>query len=243
MPEPIDALLARFPKERPALPPAHEAIYSAEYRGNRDGTTLATQAAQALERWMHRQVASRSAPGQRLLELGAGTLNHVPFERDFAVYDAIEPLAFMYEGTAERAAVRSIFASSDAIPAENRYDRIFSVAVLEHMLDLPLEIRAAAGRIEPGGVFQVAVPCEGCFAWGAAWRLSTGLAFRLRTGLDYGTIMRHEHVNSFDEIVRLLEHFFARVEARYFPLPHKQLAFYAYLECREPRGTSAGGRE
>ena len=45
---------------------------------------------------MHRQVAASTA-GQRVLELGAGTLNHRPYEADSLTYDIVEPFAALYE--------------------------------------------------------------------------------------------------------------------------------------------------
>jgi hypothetical protein len=229
------SIFDRFPKARPRLPDAHAAVFAQEYAINRTGATLTARAAQRLEGWMHRQVAARSRPGEQLLELGAGTLNHVAYEARAESYDAVEPRAFLYQDQPVRRALRRIVPSIDDLPADARYDRVLSIAVLEHMTDLPREVARAAGRLKDGGVFQAGVPCEGHLLWGIAWRLSTGLAFRLRTGLSYAPLMRHEHVNRFDEIRAVLDHLFARSAVRFFPLPTPHLAFYAYLECREPR--------
>ena len=184
---------------------------------------------------MHRQVSARGRPGEQLLELGAGTLNHVAYETRAESYDAIEPRAFLYQDQPARRALRRIVPSIDDLPTDARYDRVLSIAVLEHMTDLPREVAMAACRLKDGGVFQAGVPCEGHLLWGLAWRLSTGLAFRLRTGLSYAPLMRHEHVNRFEEIRAVLDYLFARSTTRFFPLPTPHLAFYAYLECREPR--------
>ena len=54
----------------------------------------------------------------------------------------------------------------------------------------------AALRLEADGVFQAGIPSEGGFLWGIAWRLSTGISYYLRTGLGYGVVMRHEHIDS-----------------------------------------------
>jgi SAM-dependent methyltransferase len=235
MGQPAARIFDRFPKARPRLPDAHQAIFAEEYALNRRGVTLAARAAQALEGWMHRQVASRGGTGERLLELGAGTLNHVAYETHAASYDAVEPRDFLYRDQPARHGLRRIVASLDQLPADARYERILSIAVLEHMTDLPREVARAARHLADGGVFQAGVPCEGGLLWGLSWRLTTGLAFRLRTGLSYAPLMRHEHVNRLSEIRAVLDHVFAACTARYFPLPTPHLAVYAYLECREPR--------
>lgn len=222
----------RFPKARPRLPDAHQALFAEEYALNRSGATLTSRAAQRLEAWMHRQIAARGRVGDHVLELGAGTLNHVAYETSAVAYDAVEPKVFLYQDRPTRNSVRRIVPTLADLPHDARYDRIVSIAVLEHMTDLPRDIAIAAGHLKNDGLFQAGVPCQGCLLWGIAWRLSTGLAFRLRTGLSYAPLMRHEHVNRLDEIRAVLDHLFAQTSVRYFPLPTRHLAFYAYLECR-----------
>src|SRR5947208_1024660 len=92
----ISTVLANFPKSRNPLPPAYQRVYKEMYFCSREGGTLFARAALWLEQWMHREVArDRIFP---LLEIGAGTLNHVPFEEPFGEYDVVEPQPFLYEG-------------------------------------------------------------------------------------------------------------------------------------------------
>src|SRR5262249_35620546 len=90
--------LAPFPKTRPPLPPEFQAIYVEPYNTNRSGESTAASLAQRLERWLHRQVAKDVAQGgaRSTLELGAGTLNQLPFEPEGAPYDVVEPFADLY---------------------------------------------------------------------------------------------------------------------------------------------------
>ncbi|MCB0026476.1 MAG: hypothetical protein KDE28_01130, partial [Anaerolineales bacterium] len=80
-----------FPKQRPPLPPAYQALYTAHYKSNRQGQTAASSLAQRMEGWLHRQVArdvaGSVAPGKTTLELGAGTLNQLPYEPAGPAYD------------------------------------------------------------------------------------------------------------------------------------------------------------
>jgi hypothetical protein len=84
--------------------------------------------------------------------------------------------------------------------------------------------------VEPSGqVFRARA------AWGLAWRLTTGIEYRLRRGLDYGAIMRHEHLNTAGEILALLNHFFEQVEVLRFPSSFEHLSFYTTAIARRPR--------
>ena len=85
-----------------------------------------------------------------------------------------------------------------------------------------------------GGVLACGIPSEGGFLWGAAWRLSTGLEFRLRTGLDYSELMRYEHLNDADEIEHLLRYYFRDVKLCRFGFG-KHFSLYTYIECRNPK--------
>jgi hypothetical protein len=55
------------------------------------------------------------------------------------------------------------------------------------------------------------------------------------TRLDYGRLMRYEHVNSEEDIIAVSEYFFGQVQVARFPLPHKHLSLYTYVEARLPR--------
>ncbi len=185
-----------------------------------------------LERWMHRRIARRQTGG-RLLELGAGTLNHLQYEPAMD-YDIVEPLPALYQGSADRGRVARAYASIADIPQQTRYARIISVAVLEHVEDLPRVIAHSGLLLDRGGVFQAGIPAEGGMLWGLAWRMTTGIAYRLRTGLPYTPVMRYEHLNTAAEIIAILRYFFGTVALSWFPLPGRQLAFYGYIEARDP---------
>lgn len=229
----IQLLLQKFPKTQPPLPDAIKKIFEKEYKANRDGKGIASKLSSTLEGWMHVQVAKKQPKNLRVLELGAGTLNHLKHEDSaLKTYDIVEPYKFLFDQSPLLDRISAVYNSVHEIAPDKKYDRIISIAVLEHVLDLPDLLRKSAGLLERDGVFQAGIPSEGGFLWKLAWRLSTGLSFRLRTGLDYGDIMRHEHVNNADEIITLVKYFFREVKIRRFPLPFKHLSLYTYLEAR-----------
>lgn len=226
-------MFEQYPKQRPELPPAYQAIYENAYAENRKGETRATSLAQRMERWLHHAVAKDASAGKSTLELGAGTLNQLPYEPASPSYDVVEPMVFLYEGSPHRDRVRDAFAEIEDVPKDRRYDRITSCAVLEHVCDLPTLVARSALLLAPGGSFRASIPSEGGFLWTTAWNLTTGLEFRLRHKLDYGVLMRHEHVNTASEIEEVVAYFFAQVKVRSFGLG-RQLSFYRFIEAGDP---------
>lgn len=229
------SILPRYPKVRPPLPPAYQDIYTSHYTMNRDGNSTATGLAQRLERWMHHQVAKdvagRVAPPT--LEIGAGTLNHLRYE-DPSHYDIVEPFTALYRDRPEQEKVRHTFDSVHHLPTTARYDRIISIATFEHILDLPQVVAQSALLLQPDGCLRVAIPAEGSWLWHMGWRLSTGIEFTLTHRLDYGILMRHEHVNNYHEIAATLEYFFATVKRTQLGLA-AHTAFYHFYECHTPQ--------
>ncbi len=230
----LKRLLGTYPRSRVPLPQEYRAILLDHYRKNRSGRSGLSRVVSRLEAWMHRRVASRAADAGVILELGAGTLNHVPYERSFAQYDVVEPWHDLMRDSPFRDRVSRVYADIREVPEGQQYDRILSVAALEHLLDLPHVLARCGLLLKPRGLFQAGIPSEGGLAWGLAWRLTTGLAFRITRGLSYGPIMRHEHVSTAGEILALTRYFFRKVSVSRFPLPGLHFSFYTYLEASDP---------
>ena len=72
---------------------------------------------------------------------------------------------------------------------------------MEHLLDLPEDIKLCSKLLNNNGILQVAIPCEGEAAFTIGWKLTTGIHFKIKYGLDYSKLMEHEHVNSLEEIM------------------------------------------
>lgn len=226
-----------FPKMRPPLPKEIENIYSAHYKSNREGQTGASSLAQRMESWLHKQVAKDVTNPQDsakvTLELGAGTLNQLRYEPTVHSYDIVEPFADLYKSSSLVGKVRDIYSDISEVRDSCRYDRITSVATLEHVCNLPEVIARSGLLLTENGVLRAGVPSEGTLLWTLGWKLTTGLEFRLRYGLNYGLLMKHEHVNTANEIEEILEYFFKEVKCKVFGLC-KSFSLYRYYECRNP---------
>lgn len=229
----IDQLLAQYPKTRPELSPKHREIYEKEYFLNREGQRPAEKISSYLESWMHKKIARHSL--YPCLELGAGTLNHLVFEKNIAQYDVVEPFTNLYKLSERQNSVGKHYEALSDIPKHKRYKRIFSIAVLEHMVNLPKELSLSCDLLEADGIFMAGIPSEGGLFWHLGWRVSTGLSYFVRNGLDYGHLMRHEHVNTAEEIITLVKYFFSEVSVERFPLPFHHLSFYVHIEAKNPR--------
>ena len=214
------------------MSPAMTAIFDQAYKDNRERAGLVHKISARLEAWMHRRVAEKS--GGSVLELGAGTLNHLAFEDGEADYDVVEPQSALYEDKVAGARIHDVYRDISEIDATESYRRIISIAALEHMTNLPAVLARAGLLLDAGGKFQAGIPSEGGLLWGLSWRVSSGVAFRLRTGLDWSEYMRHEHVNTAPEILALSDYFFANVTIRRFPLRPHHLSLYVYFEATDP---------
>jgi len=225
---------ARFPKQRPTLPASYAALYEQEYKRNRGSQNANPDLKQKLESWMHRRVSEVRAPEGDMLETGAGTLNQVPWEREGRADDVVEPSVALYRDQPARAHLRPVYRRGEEIPTTARYAKIVSVAVLEHVEDLPSLVARSALLLRDDGVAAHGIPSEGGLLWYLAWRFGTGSSFRLRTGLPYAPLMRHEHVNNAMEIIRVLGVFFSELSYRRFPLPILHGSFYTCVVLRKP---------
>jgi SAM-dependent methyltransferase len=236
------ALLSRFPKQRPELPDVYEKIYAEHYKSNREGISAASSLAQRMESWMHRKVAKdvvRRTGECSTLEIGAGNLNHLRFEPLAARYDVVEPLVDLVEKSSNRFRVRNAYRNLSEI-RDGQYDRIVSIAAFEHYCDLPDVVRHCVRLLAPQGQLRIAIPSEGTALWTLGWRLTTGLEFRLKYGLDYGVLMKYEHVNTAAEIDAVLRMHFLRVRRSVLGIS-PSLSFYQFFECTSGSATSSPG--
>jgi hypothetical protein len=232
---PTDDPFPNFPKTRAPLPPEYAAIYLRHYRNSREGNSQILGLAQRMERWMHGKVARDALPMPKAtLELGAGNLNQLPYEPRSAPYDIVEPFRELFESSPHLERVRNVYHDISEVPQNARYQRITSVAVLEHVENLPELVARSALLLDQGGCFRAGIPSEGTILWRLGWQLTTALDFRARYNLDYKVLMQSEHVNTAAEIGEVLHYFFGVVRSSVFGLM-RSLSFYQFFACAQPR--------
>ncbi|MEE2657676.1 MAG: class I SAM-dependent methyltransferase [Candidatus Latescibacterota bacterium] len=229
------SILDGYPKIRRELPEEYQRIYKTHYFENRSGSTRAAAASGWFESWMHRRVAEDvgTTGGTDTLEIGGGTLNHLPYEPSSRPYDVVEPMSFLYESSEQRSSVRQFYTSIHDVPDGARYNRVISIATFEHICDLPNVVARCGLLLREGGDLRVAIPSEGSWVFHLGWRVTTGLEFRLRYGLDYNQIMQSEHVSTSDEIEAVLRWFFGETTIACCGLSRK-LSLYQFFQCTQP---------
>jgi hypothetical protein len=228
-------MIDNFPKKRTVLPEEFQKLYAEQYKENREGKTSASSISQKMESWLHKKVAKdvKGKNNKSTLEIGAGTLNQLKYEQT-KPYDIVEPFVELYSDSIYKNHLNEIYADTGEINDQKRYDRITSVATFEHLMDLPVVVAKTCILLNENGTLRVSIPNEGTFLWKLGWKLTTGLEFRLKHGLDYGILMRHEHVNTANEIEQVLQHFYNNVKCSCFGLG-KKIALYRFYECSVPK--------
>jgi hypothetical protein len=223
-----------YPKTRAPLSKEIKEIYNRQYKSNRDGDTPASGLAQKMEQWLHKKVSSDvdSLHDKRTLEIGAGTLNQLKYEQSER-YDIIEPFTDLFKDAPELKKIKTVYQDIDEINMSNKYDRITSIATFEHITDLPKVVAKSCLLLEPKGTLRTSIPNEGTFLWSLGWKLTTGLEFKLKHGLDYGNLMKHEHVNTAKEVEEVLNYFYEVNRCDVFGL-NKQIGFYRFYESSKP---------
>ena len=217
-------------KTRKPLPPEYEKIFKEAYKANREGRGIAAFLSQRMESWMHRQVAKSKFQSNTVLELGAGTLNHIKYELSCSpIYDVVEPFKELYKDSQYLCEVRHIYSDISEITGGG-YDRIFSIATYEHVLDLDNLLAQSRKLLKENGLHIIAIPNEGHLLWKLGWMCTTGLSFRLKYGLDYGVIISHEHVNAAAEIEALITKYYSIKKCKVFGIT-KKLCLYRVYYC------------
>jgi hypothetical protein len=167
------------------------------------------------------------------LEIGAGTLNQLMYEQT-TPYDIIEPFSELYLNSKFKDQFNNVYKDIDEIGDLNKYDRITAIATFEHITDLPKVVAKTCIHLNENGTLRVSIPNEGTFLWKLGYKLTTGIEFKLKYGLDYSILMNYEHVNTAGEIEQVLKYFYGKVKCSCFGI-NRKIAFYRFYECSQPR--------
>lgn len=229
----VDRVLGSYPRLRIPLSDKNQLIYNKHYKENRSSSGLVNRLRAWQESWMHKTVADAptTMSEDRILEIGAGNLNHIRWESSYLKYDIVEPKEFLYINEDSKALVDECYSSISELPANNYYTKIVSIACLEHVADLPALISSVKCHLDEGGIFMASVPCEGEALWYLAWRFITGPIYRLKYWSSYSNVMRHEHINSLADVETVLRFYFKNVSTKSYPFDIKNLRLYTTFSC------------
>lgn len=162
----------------------------------------------------------------RVLEVGAGTGEHLQFVRhtfdEYIITDlnpktlevARSKLSGKYDG---KVAIEAQIDTNIAY-ADNSFDRLVATHVLEHIYQPHLALKEWYRVIKNGGVLSILIPTDP----GLAWRLGRHFGPRrnhLAQGIAYDYVMAREHVNSCNNLISILRHYFPIGKELWWPFP------------------------
>lgn len=162
----------------------------------------------------------------RVLEVGAGTGEHLPFVfhtfNEYILTDfdpktlevAREKLVGRHDGRVKF----EVQTGNNLTYPNNTFDRLVVTHVLEHIYQPHLALKEWHRVLKHGGVLTILIPTDP----GLAWRLGRHFGPRKRAimqGIAYDYVMAREHVNSCHNLVAILRHHFSEAKEVWWPLP------------------------
>jgi SAM-dependent methyltransferase len=212
-----------WPKTFPPLSPAQERIrddfmkYWHEVLPQRFGV---------IDRFNHMYpLRHQPAKFQRTLEIGAGIGEHIAYEHlteeQEREYYALELRENMGAEIRRRfPCVQTLIGDCQKpLPcAENYFDRVLAIHVLEHLPNLPAAVRELHRVCNKGhGILSIVIPCEGSLAYTLARRCSAQRIFEKRYKQSYKWFIEREHINRPREIFAELDPYFEAIDKTFFP--------------------------
>ncbi|QKC91430.1 class I SAM-dependent methyltransferase [Mesorhizobium sp. NZP2234] len=157
----------------------------------------------------------------QILEVGAGTLAHLPFVRHsfdrYIASDFDDTVLKSVSGRKLPHGVELMKLDGAALPFESdSFDRLIATHVLEHVPFPHIAIEEWVRVLKPGGVLSVLLPCDP----GWAWRIGRAFGPRKqaeRAGLPYDYYMAREHINSIFNLSEILNFHFPERQITWWP--------------------------
>lgn len=182
----------------------------------------------------------------KVLEIGAGTGEHLGFVRhSFDQYvlsdmDAktLEVAKLKLSDKFDNKLMFETQSGERLTYADNSFDRLIATHVLEHIYQPHLAIKEWVRVVKNGGVLSILIPTDP----GLAWRLGRHLGPRknaIAQGIAYDYVMAREHVNSCNNLIAILRHYFPESKEAWWPLPIPSIdlnlffAFHATVNKQE----------
>lgn len=161
----------------------------------------------------------------RVLEVGAGTGEHLPFVRhgfDQYVLTDLDPATLevaQKKLAPQRGNIQfEVQAGSGLTYPDDSFDRLLAVHVLEHIYEPHRALKEWRRVLKHGGVMSILIPTDP----GLAWRLGRHLGPRrnaIAQGIAYDYVMAREHVNPVGNLIAILRHYFPQASQAWWPLP------------------------
>jgi ubiquinone/menaquinone biosynthesis C-methylase UbiE len=182
----------------------------------------------------------------RVLEIGAGTGEHVKFVRhkfeEYILSDLDQKTLDVAESKLKNQHADKLKfdcqEGSELRYSDNSFDRVIATHVLEHIYQPHLALKEWARVVRDGGVLSILIPTDP----GLAWRLGRHLGPRknaISQGISYDYVMAREHVNSCNNLIAILRHYFPDAKESWWPFPVPSIdlnlffSFHAVIHKKE----------
>lgn len=174
----------------------------------------------------------------KVLEIGAGTGEHLGFVRHTFEQYVLSDLDAKTLEVAKRKlndkfGSRLLYETQSGAGlsyADNSFDRLIATHVLEHVYQPHLAIKEWIRVVKHGGVLSILIPTDP----GVAWRIGRHLGPRknaIAQGIAYDYVMAREHVNSCNNLIALLRHYFPELTESWWPFPIPSIDLNLFYVC------------
>lgn len=172
----------------------------------------------------------------KVLEIGAGTGEHLGFVQhgfdEYVLTDLDEKTLEVAKGKLNNKFGNKLKYETQTAEglsySDNSFDRLIATHVLEHIYQPHLALKEWCRVVKNGGVLSILIPTDP----GIAWRLGRHLGPRknaIAQGIAYDYVMAREHVNSCNNLIALLRHYFPERTEAWWPLPIPSIDFNLFF--------------
>jgi len=159
------------------------------------------------------------ADAGRVLEVGAGTGNHIQYLRhgfkEYVITDLQDTLMMSgHEEYAPGVSFRKMDAGNLEV-ADSSIDRLISCHVLEHLPKPHRCLREWHRVVRGGGIISILLPTDP----GLAWRLARIFARKSahKQGIPYDYVISREHINPFNNLLAFVRYYFEEMDEYWWP--------------------------
>jgi len=215
--------------------------YRARFADVYDESNYASPLQSAVMRASHRLTEKRFQERDhfsKVLEIGAGTGEHLGFVRhtfdQYVLSDldakTLEVAKGKLSDKFDNKLLYETQIGEELNYPDDSFDRLIATHVLEHIYQPHLVLKEWRRVVKNGGILSILIPTDP----GVAWRLGRHLGPRknaISQGIAYDYVMAREHVNSCNNLIALLRHYFPERTEAWWPFPIPSIDLNLFFVC------------